>query len=32
MSDVLPVPVEELKRVATANTDLVSTARRSGWQ
>ncbi len=28
MSDVLPVPVEELKRVATANTDLVSTARR----
>ena len=28
MSDVLPVPVEEMKRVASANTDLVSTARR----
>ncbi|MBW4092554.1 MAG: hypothetical protein HIU82_15815 [Proteobacteria bacterium] len=28
MSDVLPVPIEELKRVAAANTDLVSAARR----
>jgi len=28
MSDVLPMPVEEMKRVATANTELVSAARR----
>ena len=28
MSDVLSVPVEELKRVAAANTELVAAAKR----